>query len=442
MNIFLKIGVVILAVLQATTTIAAEKTINMHVSEGQLLTLDRDAATVMIADPGVANFQLPAPKKLFLFGKQAGTTNVFVLNINGDTIFSGVISVRESEVRLQRILDTAFPGSGVKVTSTENNVVLSGSVYSPRKAADMVGFVESHLSDPESLINQLKVTMPTQVNIRLRFVEMNKRASSRLGVTWGNLVLEESGSNLLRVSVDPFKWIANDPGFDDFGLLKTGAQIDALAVEGLATVLAEPNLTATTGEPASFLAGGEFPMPISNGLNAYTVEYKQFGILLNIVPTILDDGRIHLEVTPEVSMLDYQTQINIGAVVLPSLRTRRVDTTVELASGQSFVLGGLLQSSDATETSKLPFLGDIPVLGALFRSTSFQRDESELVVIATAYLVEPGRESDYQTPLDHYQPATDLERLLFGKMRGDSDTHVSSHPARALRLRGDNGFYY
>ncbi len=206
------------------------------------------------------------------------------------------------------------------------------------------------------------------------------------------------------------------------------------------TILAEPNLTATSGESANFLAGGEFPMPILNnntsGVSTYTIDYKQFGILLNITPTILDDGRINLKVTPEVSMLDFDTQINAQAINLPSLRTRRVDTTVELASGESFVLGGLLHQQDATEINKMPFLGDVPILGTLFRSTTFQRQESELVVIATAYLVEPGQENDYQTPLDNYRPATALERLLFGSLRSDKPEETPHTPRQNATFDG------
>ncbi len=437
MSVFYRICVVVLLLLGAVNTQAAEQ-LTLAIGEARLVNLPAQGKAVMVGSPEVADFQLPADNKLFVFAKAVGKTTLYVLDRKKATIYSAEIVVTQDARRFQALLDTAYENNQVKVIAADENLILRGEVYSAAEAASMAALVEAQLENPDQLINQLKVTMPTQVNIRLKFVEMNKSVNTRLGVQWGSL--KPSGMTVLN------RWAVLEDSLNDsvgLGADKTVAGIvDALAVKGLATILAEPNLTAVSGEEASFLAGGEFPMPVNTGLDVFTIEYKKFGVLINLLPTVLDDGRISVKVTPEVSTLDFQTQVNANAISLPSLRTRRVDTTVELASGQSFVLGGLVSASDNTENTQTPFLGDIPVLGALFRSSSFQRNETELVVIATAYLVEPGRSEDYRTPLDGYQPANALQRLLLGRLQAGAPADTAARVLDGLRLQGDNGFYY
>jgi pilus assembly protein CpaC len=190
--------------------------------------------------------------------------------------------------------------------------------------------------------------------------------------------------------------------------------LDLLENDGLVTTLAEPNLTALSGETASFLAGGEFPIPVSQSLGAVTIEYKQYGVGLAFTPVVLGDGRISMRVRPEVSQLSDAGSVTLNNFVVPALTTRRAETTVELGSGQSFMIAGLLQNSNSNNIEKAPFLGDIPILGALFRSTKFRRDETELVIIVTPYLVRPVS-GQLATPADGYRAPDDVQRNFLGQ---------------------------
>jgi pilus assembly protein CpaC len=211
------------------------------------------------------------------------------------------------------------------------------------------------------------------------------------------------------------------------GLWDVNGIIDALAGDQLITILAEPNLTALSGETASFLAGGEFPIPIagntSNGQTTITVEFKTFGVSLAVVPTVLSDRRLNLRVRPEVSQLTTNGAVSVplsgGTLTIPALTVRRAETTVELGSGQSFAIAGLLQKTTLDNTNALPWIGEVPVLGSLFKSNDFQRGESELVIIVTPYVVQPAAgPSALRTPMDGFRPATDLDRILFGRQYG------------------------
>jgi pilus assembly protein CpaC len=284
----------------------------------------------------------------------------------------------------------------------------------------------------DELVNQLVVTMPTQVNIRVRIAEVSRNVSNKLGIKWGSLQAG-MGSFLYTKAWDVSSW----------GKPTLGALVDALASDGTMSILAEPNLTAMSGEDASFLVGGEIPLPLIHGDTA-TVEYKPFGVNLNFTPVVLGPDRISLRVSPEVSSVSVDNQTTLNGNTYPSFTSRRATTTIELASGQSFALGGLLQSSEIDQLQKLPGAGDIPILGGLFRSSEYQRKETELIIIATAYLVEPVRNDALPLPTDNLLPLSDLERLLAiprsrSKQVKGKDTYTDN---RAPRLLGDNGFYY
>jgi pilus assembly protein CpaC len=219
--------------------------------------------------------------------------------------------------------------------------------------------------------------------------------------------------------------------------------LDALAKQGAARLLSEPNLTAMSGETASFLAGGEYPVPTSRTRDGTVlIQFKEYGVLLNITPTVLSDRRISLKIAPEVSSLDTANMVEINGLKIPGIKVRRAKTTVELASGESFMLGGLLMNDEYNSVSKFPLLGDIPILGSLFRSTAFSRKETELVIIAQAYLVEPSPEQRVMLPTDNYQPLSDFERLLNIRWQKDNHSAKESLETQTPRLLGDNGFYY
>ncbi|MGI9510340.1 MAG: type II and III secretion system protein family protein, partial [Geminicoccaceae bacterium] len=288
------------------------------------------------------------------------------------------------------------------------------------------------------------VGAPTQVHLRVRVAEVSREVIKEFGINWemlfnsGNFTfgfasgrdLVSSGGTIFR---SPANAGGNAPGIG-FGNYTSGSAsvstaIDALAEEGLVTVLAEPNLTALSGETASFLAGGEFPIPVASDDSEIEIEFKEFGISLAFTPTVLSRNRISLRVRPEVSELSDNGAITINGLTIPALATRRAETTVELGSGQSFAVGGLLSNDVQNTVSKFPGLGDLPVLGTLFRSQRFQTNETELVILVTPYLVNPTDEPVLATPGDGYQPPNDIERILEGRLH-----HERLQPGRGAPL--------
>lgn len=435
----------------ANVVTQAQQRLKLKVSEGKLINLPRNAKAVLIADPEIANFQLPAPDKLYVFGKQAGNTSVLVLDAARNVSYQAHIAVSHDAAELQALVKQAKPElQDIAITSSPKQIVVSGSVRTPREADQLMALVEGYVDlaekAPQQVVNQLSITQSNQVHVRLRIAEMSRETSQRLGIRWGSM-------NLGGLVTDRYS-VVRDFNFATGGLgasTKLAGVLEALEGQGLAKLLAEPSLTATSGESASFLAGGEYPLPVYDGNDRITINYKQFGVLLGIAPTILDNGRISLKVTPEVSSLDFDTPYEAFGLSIPTLKTRRAETTVELASGQSFVLAGLLSSNDINNASGVPFLSQLPVIGSLFRSTNFKRDETELVLIATAYLAEPSNPQDLRLPTDSYRPASTFERLLFGRLEGDprpwqqGPTGTNSKATTSTtngRLIGDNGFYY
>jgi pilus assembly protein CpaC len=290
----------------------------------------------------------------------------------------------------------------------------------------------------------LTVLGAIQVNVRLRIAEIDRTVTRQLGFNWQALgkgngwsfglrtgaAVGSTISPLLPLGLAPLANATASPnqvgaGFTSGnGAWDVNAVIDALAADQLITILAEPNLTALSGETASFLAGGEFPIPISgatsNGQTTITVEFKTFGVSLALVPTVMSPTLLNLRVRPEVSELSTNGAVSVplgnGTVTIPALTVRRAETTVEVGSGQSFAIAGLLQKTSLDNTNALPWIGELPVIGALFKSNDFQRGESELVIIVTPYIVQPvSNASTLRTPVDAFRPATDLDRILLGR---------------------------
>ena len=318
--------------------------------------------------------------------------------------------------------------------------ILQGTVASPEDAAlaqqlavrelnPGVDFSKEGALCKICVISRLKTATPLQVTLKVRIAEVNRSLLKQIGV---NLLSSDPTSGFKfgigQGAIDatsgplssPFSVGALTTGGTTigaagklFGLDIAGA-IDLAEKDGLVTILAEPNLTALSGETASFLAGGEFPIPISQSLGAVTIEYKQYGVGLAFTPVVLGDGRISMRVRPEVSELSNEGAVKLNDFLVPALTTRRAETTVELGSGQSFMIAGLLRNSNTNDINKAPFLGDLPILGALFRSTSFRRSETELVIVVTPYLVRP-ISSQMASPTTGYRAPTDVERVMEGQ---------------------------
>jgi pilus assembly protein CpaC len=397
----------------------AETQVAMEVGKGRLMRLSRPAATVFIADPKIADVQVKSPTLVYLLGKAPGATTFFALDAKEETIANLAVSVGYDAGRLATLLREQIPGAKVEVTAANGALVLSGKVGSAAEGADVLRiaslFVQADTKEGGGrIVNRLVVEAPNQVNLRVRVVEVSREASRQLGFNWESIASVGQGQLGWATGTD----IVNDAGklvrpagaaAALVGSLVTGdvninLLIDALETKNQVTVLAEPNLTAVSGEPASFLAGGEFPIPVSQEDQQITVEYKKFGISLDFVATILDSGRISLNVRPEVSQLSPTGAVTLNGITIPALTTRRAETTVDLGSGQSFAIAGLLQNQVTREAKSLPGLTGVPVLGQLFGSKRFQRNESELVIVVTPYLVTPVSQrlatpADLQTPL-------------------------------------------
>jgi len=450
----------------ATVVAPGGQTIQLEVGKGRLVRLDRPAASVFVAEPEIADIQVKSPNLVYVVGKAAGETSLYAVGEKDEMLLSATVSVHHNVARLQQALKKLAPKSNIHVTSVDDSLVLEGAVASAADAEDVRRIAARFVPDSSQLVNKLHVDAPTQVNIRVRVAEMSREVIKQLGFNWESVVAPGSFLFGLATGQPVFTNQVNLPG----GLprqfntrrLSGGAQqtvnnvtgsfisrrvdlnalIDALDHEGLVTILAEPNLTASSGELASFLAGGEFPVPVPQDRSTITIDFKKFGVGLDFVANIGADGRINLRVRPEVSQLSTAGQIVINGITVPALTTRRAETTVELGSGQSFAIAGLLQNNVTQDLEKFPGLGDLPVLGALFRSSRFQRDETELVIIVTPYLVRPVSGRAMMAATDGFVAPNDGERYLEGATYRPQPAKPSAGPVgrRGAGLVGPFGF--
>ncbi len=424
-----------------SNVVAASGQIELEVRQGRLIRLERPAASVFVADPETADVQAHSATLVYVFGKGAGTTTIFAVDEAENVLFSSSIEVRHPLTRIQEMIAGLGLGGRVAVQSIDGGVVLTGTVPDPATAEDLRELVAQFIGEDEVLLNRLSVDAPTQVNLRVRVAEMSREVTRLLGIRWdgalsfGDFALGLATGRLL----DGTNQLAGSYTSSDVNI---AGVVDALEREGLVSVLAEPNLTALSGETASFLAGGEFPVPVGTDNNEVQIEFKEFGVSLAFTPTVMNRKRISLRVRPEVSDLSENGAIKVRELTIPALATRRAETTVELGSGQSFAIGGLISNSTRANIEKLPGLGDLPILGTLFRSNSFKRQESELVIIVTPYLVQPRSEPDLALPTDGYRPASQLEILLDGKLVGAAPQPglMADRTGSALRLAGPAGF--
>lgn len=429
-----------------------EKLLPIEINKGQLVRLGAAASSVFIADPKIADVQVKSPTLVYVFGKQAGETTMFAVDANDRLLANLKISVSHNLTQLKTAMSTMFPGALIDAVSMGDAVLLSGTVGSGQIAEDARSLAARFAGGDKNVINRITVRGPNQVNLRVRVAEVNRTVLKRIGVNWdallsvgsfafglatNNPVLNSLGQTIVRNNSSD----ALIGGVNSGGLSINGV-IDALENEGLITVLAEPNLTAVSGETASFLAGGEFPMVVPQSRDMVTIEFKKFGVSLAFTPTLLDGGRISLKVRPEVSQLSTTGEVRLNNIVVPSLTTRRAETTVELSSGQSFAVAGLIQNNLTHDLRKFPGLGDLPVLGNLFRSDRYQRNETELVIIVTPYTVRPVASAALQAPTDGLTMTTDNNRVEQGDLQKPQmqDANPAIRQRRGKALMGQAGF--
>ncbi len=420
----------------------------IEVGKGQLIHLDHAVDSVFVADPDVADVQVKSPTLIYIFGKSGGETTLYAVGANDQVVLNLAVRVRYDVPLIEQAIHNMAPHSAVSVASIDNSVVLQGTVYSAAEGDDIRRVVEHFVPDPKKqFVNKMRVDAPNEVQLRVRVAEVDRNVIKELGINWesmfgvGNFVfglatghavlnaIPGTGTSFFN-TFNTRTAVPQATSLDTVNNISTGfnagnsnlnALIDALDKQGLITILAEPNLSAVSGEPASFLAGGEFPVPVpqavaNTGIPQITIEWKKFGVSLNFVATIDVNNRISIHVQPEVSQLSSQGSVTISGIVIPALTVRRAETTIDVASGQSFAIAGLLQNNVNQTINKFPWLGDVPVLGALFRSDTFLRNESELVIIVTPYIVRPApTAARLQTPVDGYTPSTDKQLLLYGQ---------------------------
>lgn len=459
-----RIGAALLMATASTTGIAAGTNPNapairedgvqtMSVGQSKVIDLSAPMTDVIIADPTVVDVHVRSQRQLYLIAKGTGQSNVTVTTAGGKPIYRAMVRVGTNITSVEQMLKVAMPDADITVTTLNATVLLTGTVAAPEDAAEAERLVQAFLDAKTTVISRLKTATPLTVNLQVRIAEVNKNVSKSVGM---NLMTYDptsgfkfglgQGRSVLNSDWKIGGTVMTGPGAGSV-VDSTGKQIgtgvssisngtslaaqtklfgmdilstlDLAEVQGLATTLANPNLTALSGETASFLAGGELPIPLSTGLGAVSVDYKQYGVSLSFTPTVLADGRISMRVRPEVSDLDYSAGVTISNTAIPGIKVRRAETTVELGSGQSFMIGGLLSSSSSNSLNKAPFLGDVPILGNLFKSQAFKRSQTELVIIVTPYLVKPMNGRDARLPSDGYRNASDAQRYL-GAQQHDS----------------------
>jgi pilus assembly protein CpaC len=362
-------------------------------------------------------------RSLSILGKKIGTTRVSVYGVDKGLVGVFDIEVTHDTSVLGTELRERFPNARIRVASVNGRILLSGTAPDSVTVDTAVSIAKHFGSE---VINSVRVLQPQQVLLEVRFVEASRTAGRELGINWNVIARNASaatgafvGGGLGAVP------IALASGNTPFGLalgrivgngVEVDAMINALEGKGLVRRLAEPNLIALSGDTASFLAGGEFPIPVASSRDTITVEWKRYGVGLAFTPTVLQNGVINLKIEPEVSQLDPGNVIQIGGLRLPSLTVRRANTTIELRDGQSFAIAGLLQSIDTSDQKQFPWLGDVPVIGPLLRSTQYQKQETDLAIIVTPHLVRPTRPGEeLKTPLDNTVAGNDADLFIHGR---------------------------
>ena len=429
---------------QAVDIVETTEIIDLEVHKGTILRLDRDAETVFVSDPEIVDVQPRSKRTLFVYGLQTGETTLFALDKNDQPILASKLTVNHNITSLTGMIKRMSPDSQVTTTSVPHGIILEGKVQTPQDADQITMLAQQYVGDGESIINQLSVLAPTQVNLRIKIVEASRETVRALGVQWQT----ETMGQFAFAGVTGLPSFASDASNNAFGFdyLTNGgdnitAFIDALDTEGVLSILAEPNLTAISGETASFLAGGEFPVPVGIDDNKIEIQFKEFGVSLAFTPIVLSGNQISLKVRSEVSQLSEAAGIVLNGASIPGLSTRRADTTVELASGQSFALAGLIQKRKTNDISKVPGLGSIPLLGKLFQSRRFQQEETELIIIATPYLVRPvNPTTPLRSPVNQGAASQQFEQLLRSPTPSSVSGNSSDGAADGQGLSSPVGF--
>ncbi|MDO7834620.1 type II and III secretion system protein family protein [Sphingobium sp. HBC34] len=477
------LGLAVAAIAAPATAVNAapsstqDNAILMSVGGSRVVNLGAKMSDVVIGDPDVVDVHVRSQNQLYLIAKKAGETTVFATAPNGKVLFSGTVRVGNNLTSIDDMLHLAMPGAEIAVNKMNGMVLLTGTIQAPEDAAEAERLTQAFVGKDVTVVSRLRMATPLQVMLQVKIAEVSKDIGHKIGTNFAsvdrtggsagfvgggtrNFATYTRGETTATVNSNGTSTVTGTPSYWTFnsafdGVYSLGGVAKILGIDiagaldlaessGLATTLAQPNLTALSGETASFLAGGEYPYTVSNGTQGNSIEFKQYGVQLAFTPTVLADGRISLRVRPTVSSLDFTLNASV-----PALKSRTAETTVELGSGQAFMIAGLLNNETSNGINKVPGLGDIPILGSLFKSRQFQRSETELVIVVTPYLAKPMNASDVRLPTDGYRNATQVQGLLLQQesegisgARGHGPTRAPGSPVpvgpQAATVRSDN----
>jgi pilus assembly protein CpaC len=414
----------------------ASVTVKVPFGKSEMLRTDTAFIDIVVADPETADVLPLTDRSLSILGKKIGSTRLSVYGEGKQLVGVFDVEVSYDTTQLAAELASQFPHASFRVSSVNGRILLSGSAPDGVTLDKAVTIAKQF--GPE-VINSVRVTQPQQVLLEVRFVEAARSAGRELGIDWDVVGRRFEAATGAAITGSLNMLSGTEPFGAAIGnLLMGGVSADVivrgLEDRGIARRLAEPNLVALSGDTASFLAGGEFPFPVQSTNNAISIEFKKFGVGLAFTPTVMADGLINLKIEPEVSQIDPTNSVRVGGVEIPSLIVRRANTTVELRDGQSFAIAGLLQSINEVNQAQLPWIGNIPILGALFRSAAYQKRETDLVILITPRIVRPTRPGDLvRTPLDNTLPPNDVDFFLHGV------TEVTPKMARLMRTHEAGG---
>ncbi|MEW4467983.1 type II and III secretion system protein family protein [Parasphingorhabdus sp. JC815] len=460
---------------QSANVTAPQSRISLAVGSGKLITVPAPIEDIFIANDEIADVQVRSPRQVYIFGKTGGQTSFYATSRSGKVVYSAEISVDAEISSVNQMLRLAMPDAKIAVSTTNNFVLLTGTIADPDDAEEAENLVQAYVGEDTRVVSRLKTATPMQVNLKVRFAEVSRSLAKNIN---GNIMTRDTTGGF-KFGVARGRNFGSITDFDTsgfpvldasniFGLpagsvslpfnTKTGqfvgmggttfntnqavgldtitaagrlfgldisTALDVSERVGLATTLASPNLTTISGETATFLAGGRFPIPMSSGLGEISVTYQEFGVSLSYTPTVLSNGRISIRVKPSVSEISSNGAVRLNNFEIPAITTREAETTVELGSGESFMIAGLMQNNYNSTIDKTPGLGDVPVLGNLFKSDGYRKNETELMIVVTPYLVKPVNDSDIVLPTDGFKQANDFERVI---MNRHSSTGTGDRP--------------
>jgi len=432
--------------------------VSLGIGKSVVIDLPRDIKDVLVADPKIANAVVRSSQRAYIIGAAVGQTNIIFFDSAGQQIAAYDIAVKRDLNGVRTALKTALPNSDIQIDGVNDGVVLSGTAASPIEAQQAFDMAARLAGGADKVVNSIAIRGRDQVMLKVTVAEVARNIIKQMGIdlsasmTYGTAVVNFSNANPFTAYGRPL--VSSNSLTGSFGSVPSvSATLRAMESAGVVRTLAEPNLTAISGESATFIAGGEFPVPAGYSCDPVTrvcttqIQFKKFGISLNFTPVVLTEGRISLRVMTEVSELSNDNSItltqslsssNVNTLTIPSIKTRRAETTLEIPSGGAMAMAGLIQEQTKQAINGFPGLAQLPILGSLFRSRDFVNSQTELMVMVTPYVVRAVAQKDLSRPDDGFASASDPQTDLLGSINRIYGVPGRNEPAR--NYRGTYGF--